>query len=392
VADAYNINIAFVELEDTNETVKKLVLAGDDFCDVLFMFYSRHLIGLIRAGYMQDLSEMPEFSFNAPWWDKRSEGLKLCDKMFVIAGDISFYDELTEMCVTYNKQMYNELDFENPYNLVTEGRWTLDKLGTMARSAATDLHGDGRMTFADQCGTLTEISSAWYFYLASGQSSVVVPGNSYQFTFGDQKFFDAFDKIFDFVLDDTCVFPVDNGKFTDAISTEDCYSEASRVMQEGRALFRTGTFGDTLALRDMKADFGILPLPKIDEAQNGYYNMVSYMSRPVSIPVTVENTHRAALITDALSYESMFSLTPKFYSEFLGEKILRDEESLAMVDILFDSMVYDIDFWFDITGLPSKVTEMVKTGKYNLSSSAASLTKAAEKKITEILADVSALD
>lgn len=392
VEEAYNVDVTFIEMPDTNESVKKLILAGEDYCDAQFTYYGRDLVGMIEAGYLYDLSEFSELTLTAPWWDERSNNTRLAGRLFTLAGDISYFDELTEMCVSYNKMMYNELDFENPYALVTEGRWTLDKLQTMAAAAGKDLNGDGKMTYADQWGLTTEISAAWYFYLGSGESSVVVRNDGYTLTFGDDKFYQVFDKVFDLMLASDYVFPVDNGKFADEITTDNCYTQASLAMQEDRVLFHTGCFVDTLALRDMKTDFGILPIPKFDEAQEGYYNMVSYMSRPLSIPVTVTDTHRTALLTDALSYESMFTLTPKFYSEFLGEKILRDQESLEMVDILFDSMVFDIDFWFDITGLPSKVSEMVRNGKYTLASSAASLTKAADKKISGILDAVKNLD
>ena len=106
---------------------------------------------------------------------------------------------------------------------------------------------------------------------------------------------------------------------------------------------------------------------------------------PLVIPTTVPAEHTTALLTEALAFESMFTLTPSFYEVFLDEKILRDDKSKEMIDILFDSKVYSLDYMSDITGLASTVSNVIKTGKNNLASKTASLQKSAQKKLDKFV-------
>ena len=178
---------------------------------------------------------------------------------------------------------------------------------------------------------------------------------------------------------------MDDGSHENNLTTETIWTEATKIFSENRALFRTGTFGDTVDLRDMKTDFGVLPIPKIDASQDGYYCMAHNDIMPLVIPTTVPDEHKTALLTEALAFESMFTLTPSFYEVFLDEKILRDDKSKEMIDILFESKVYSLDYMCGITGLSSMVSNIVSSGNNNLASKTASIQKSAQKKLDKFI-------
>ena len=115
--------------------------------------------------------------------------------------------------------------------------------------------------------------------------------------------------------------------------------------------------------------------------------MVSFTCAPLAVPTTAQHLHEAALLTEALAYESKFTLTPSFYSTFLGEKILRDEQSKEMIDILLASKVYSLDCFASITGIVDKITGMVKSGKDNIASAVASVDKGAQKKLDKFISN-----
>jgi hypothetical protein len=93
----------------------------------------------------------------------------------------------------------------------------------------------------------------------------------------------------------------------------------------------------------METDFGILPFPKFNEAQENYYSVVNpYTGVMLGIPQSAEDLNRVSIILEALAAESRYTLQPAYYDVALTRKYTRDEESEEMLDIIFGSRVYDI--------------------------------------------------
>ncbi|MBE6659312.1 MAG: hypothetical protein E7604_12845 [Ruminococcaceae bacterium] len=385
VEEAYNIKISLLELPDTSTTVRKNIQAADDFSDIVFPSSIGDILSLAQQGCFLDLNLVDELQLSQPWWDQRIQDLAIHGKLFCATGDISIRDELREMAVLYNKTLYNQFDYPDPYELVANNNWTWETMASMIRDVARDLNGDGAMTTADQYGLISENIAGWYLFLASGRDSIGYDGKTYTSDIEDGAIYNIFEDVFEVLCDKKSVIIMDDGTHENDLTTEGIWTEATKIFSENRAMFRTGTFGDTVDLRDMKTDFGVLPIPKIDASQDSYYCMAHNDIMPLVIPTTVPDEHKTALLTEALAFESMFTLTPSFYEVFLDEKILRDEKSKEMIDILFDSKVYSLDYVSGITGLYSTVSNIVQTGKNNLASRTASIQKSAQKKLDKFI-------
>ncbi|MBP3918697.1 MAG: extracellular solute-binding protein [Clostridia bacterium] len=387
VEEAYNIKLSLIELEDTNAVLRKNIQASDDFADIVFPSNIGELMTLAQQGCFWDLNTVEELQLKQPWWDQRiQDSLTVFGQLFCITGDIQMRDELREMSVLYNKKVYEEYDYPDPYEFVSNGTWTWEQLSSMVRDVTKDLDGNGKLDVADKYGLISENIAGWYLFLASGKDVIRFDGSTYIADIQNQQSYDIFENLFKLLCDKNAVIIMDDGTHANEITTVDIWTEATKIFSENRALFRTGTFGDSVDLRDMKTDFGVLPIPKYDESQDGYYCMVHNDSMPLVIPTTVPDLHKTALITEALGYESMFTLTPSFYEVFLDEKILRDEQSKAMIDILFDSKVYSLDYMCTITGMQTAIANIVSTGKSDtLSSKTASIQKSAQKKLDKYM-------
>ncbi|MBR5870059.1 MAG: extracellular solute-binding protein [Clostridia bacterium] len=384
VEEAYNVKITLTSLKDTSTTVRKNIQAGDDFCDIMFSSHVADFIGHAQIGGLTDLNDLPEMNMTNPWWDARIDSLSLFGDRYMATGAITMEDDMREMCVMYNKTLYNQYDLPDPYEMVTSGTWTLDRMNELVSGVTRDLDGDGAMTVSDQWGLCAEVYAGWYFFLASGADTIVYENGAYRSAISDQSFYDKFDAAINLLIGKD-VFITDSGKYDRQITTPSVWDEASKMFEENRVLLRTGTFSGTMYLRNMETDFGVLPIPKYSEEQDGYYCMVSFTCAPLAMPTTVQNRHAAALITEAMAYESMFVLTPAFYEVFLGEKILRDAQSREMVDILLDSKVYSLDCFASITGMVDKMNAMVQTQKNNIASAIASVEKSAQKKLDKFV-------
>ena len=154
------------------------------------------------------------------------------------------------------------------------------------------------------------------------------------------------------------------------------------MFKKNLCLFRTVTLGGLIDCRDMESDFGILPIPKLYEGQDGYYCLVSCWDSPMVIPITVGNQERTGLIAEALFWQSRGSLRYAFYDKLLSGKLVRDEESVQMLSLIVDSKGFDFDWAAEITSVFSILSGIAasKDGSA-LSSRLASIRNGAEKKL-----------
>ena len=389
VEDRYNITVSTVSgfgFDADRGLALQSIQAGDDFADVMGLFLINSSIMLAQQGALLAWNDYQDIRIDAPWWDERITDIAVYDKQYVLAGDIATCDDLRQMVITYNKALWSEMDYEDPYQMVLDGKWTVDKMYTLAKDISKDLDGDGKMTCADRFGILSEVKAAWYLFLGSGQKSISYTDGAYLTNLSDEKSFDVMNRVVDVLSDMNNVCVIDDGKHNGELSTGEIWAEASKIFSEGRALFRTETFSGTEKLRNMGQDYGILPIPKWTEEQEEYYCMTNDDICALSLPTTVSDPNRAALITEALAYESMFVLQPTFYEVYLSEKLLRDEQSRQMMDLVLSSKFYDMDYCFGgVTGMSGSMEDMASSKQNKLSSRIASLEKGAQKKIDKLL-------
>jgi len=389
VEDRYNITVSTVSgfgHDEDRKLAMQSIQAGDDFADVMGLFLINSSVTSAREGALLDWNDFEEINISAPWWDERITDLAVYGKQYVLAGDIATADDLRQMVVTYNKAIWNEMDYEDAYTMVWDGKWTLDKMYSLSKDVSKDLDGDGKMTVADRFGMLSETKAAWYLFLGSGQKSIIYDNETYLSNLSDEKNFDVMNRVIEIMSDMQNVCVINDGKHNSELTTGGVWEEASKIFEEGRTLFHTETFNGTEKLRNMGQDYGVLPIPKWTEEQEEYYCMTNDDICALSLPTTVSDPNRAALITEALAYESMFVLQPTFYEVYLSEKLLRDEQSRQMMDLVLSSKFYDMDFCFGgITGMSGSMEDMASSKQNKLSSRIASLEKSAQKKIDKIL-------
>jgi hypothetical protein len=92
----------------------------------------------------------------------------------------------------------------------------------------------------------------------------------------------------------------------------------------------------------MDADYGILPYPKLDTAQEKYMSGAMDNYSVLGVPITVPDLKMASIITEALNAESYKLLYPVYYDVALKVKQMRDEDSVAMLDIIMENRNFDL--------------------------------------------------
>ena len=294
------------------------------------------------------------------------------------ANNLTGYD-YTHVLV-FNKDMINDNKLDNPYELVDSGAWTFEKYESMVKGITQDVNGDSVMDGNDIYGYLSQPKAVLpAFWIAADVLSINKDENNYPvFTMpSDQKFISIFEQVYRMTWDN-------NSWFSNQSRTN--YDDLLiNMFQNEQALFMDITFFYIASLRDMDADFGIIPYPKYDEEQENYYSRIEGCEL-TCVPVTAGDLERTSIILEALACESYKSVVPAYYEIALKTKYTRDEDSSRMLDIIFENRIFDLGDTIWCTELRDGVFEgMFMNNDRALSSKFASMQTTMDEKLAKTI-------
>ena len=100
-------------------------------------------------------------------------------------------------------------------------------------------------------------------------------------------------------------------------------------------------------LRNCEDEYGVLPLPKYDEAQTEYYTLVDGGADILTVPATAQNLEMIGAAVEIMSAFSYNHVVPTYIDIGLEQKGTRDEESVKMLRQILDSRVIDFGYLYD---------------------------------------------
>ena len=318
----------------------------------VFVLPTRVSGNLARSGYMVDLKKVDYIDMTKPWWNQDSvKGLSMGNRLFFVHGDIMIMDNDATEAMIFNKKLIADLGLESPYNLVRNGTWTLDKLNEYMTAGWKDLTGDGddKLNINDRFGLVCQLDSITSFMRGADVTMGTKDANDYPVdNFQNQRMYDALDRIYDLINSPYSI----NLHNYEGKMQEGVYTYQTNMFSNNQALLSWIRLRVVETLRGMEADFGIIPMPKLNEAQEKYYSSINvHTSTAISIPETCSDISRAGFVLEALSAESRYTLQPAYYEIALRGKYARDDESQEMLDIIFSNIVYDVFEQYPIGGL-----------------------------------------
>lgn len=336
IKEKYNIDIKMISLADEKAALKKNITSGDDLYDAVLMF-NNNVPGIVTGDLLMDVSELPYLDLSKPWWDPALKSLSIGNKNYLLGGDILILDNEAANALVFNKDLMAVYGLELPYNLVKEGKWTFDKLYEFITLVSEDLNGDGNMTYdADRFGLLTFNDTLQALLVSGGGTFALKDGSDIPYmSFASERNLQVISKAMDIMFNKKNVL-----NYQTVSSAKIGYPQ---IFSESRALFMWMRMRVVENLRSMDSDFGIIPLPKYDEQQDGYHSLVNaYTGVLLGIPKSVRDVERTSVILEALAAESRYTLQPAYYDVTLQRKFTRDDESADMLNIIFNTRVYDV--------------------------------------------------
>jgi len=366
VEDKLDVEIEFHDLSagqrDGQTPLSMTVQAGTNDFDIGSMM-SYSACNSVVDGLLTNLYSIQNLDLEQKWWDQYcTEECTFVDKVYFMTGDISIGDNRNTFCAYFNKNMAEEYQLPNFYEMVDNGTWTIENFQKQAEAITANLDNDND---GNHVNDIDDIYGIWIWddvmmgiVNAADIKCCTINKETgdIELTLMSEKFLDAFNKFaaYAYNKDVTCAYQR-NGYAAD-------YGQIA--FREGRGLFFLQALGNATNFREMEDEFGILPLPKYDEQQDRYISSAASWGMPFYVvprcTYNAEEYARTGYITQLLAYESLYTMTPAYYEQTLQNKVSRDEESARMLDIIFESRSYDFGWYFEIGGYNETIMNMLR--------------------------------
>lgn len=364
----FDINlIPIVEYASNNTGTQKIRQANQSNTQT----YDMCIIGtysvstLAKSGDLYDLNDYGSIDLTKSWWDQNANrDLAVNGKLFFTTGDISLVVTQAMYGLMFNKEMFDANNWEYPYQMVKDGKWTFDEMERLSKSVSADLDGDQDMDAYDKYGFGWINSTCVAFLNAAGERVARVDSQGkINLTITSERAATAVIDYIEFTNQKDYTF---NGqKGTSGLTDK----TAIGMFADGQLLFRAGEHLCFPHLRDTELNYGILPLPKYDETQRNYYTPVgSWDGAYVCIPLSTTDVDKTSAIIERTAYISSVVVTPAYYERTLNGKYVRDEDSYDMISIEINNRMYDIGLVYDFGGLSTEITNLSVNGLTQFSS------------------------
>jgi len=394
IQQKYNITVSEVPSLQTDQysVISKSIKAGSDDFDIIEAGLSGCNEQLAQVGMLHDLAALPNLGLTMPWWDQNANSsLSIEGKLYSTTSDLTIVDKDATWAVLFDKAMIQNYGLDDPYTLVQNGQWTMDRMYTMMKAVSKDLDGDGKMTDKDQYGLVSENGNTIFFYNGAGQKIATKDADDIP------QISLLTDPTGAAVVDQAYTIQTDKQNTILAESWAASYPNntvwdgMANIFSDGHALFYMTGLNRVTILRGMQTDFGILPVPKYADTQAGYYDPVSPGSATaIAFPQTITDINRTTVITEALTAESMYTLLPAYYDISLQGKLVRDTESGAMLDLIFANRLYDIGMIYNWGNLSTLLGSLSTQKSDNIVSAVAKAMNAANAALQKTLSQYQA--
>ena len=353
IEEKFNINMREITIDigQVEARSRTVITAGDDAYDIIYCPRSNNApIGaLIIQGLFYNIDNIPEINLDGSWWKAstiESSRLGENNAIYFLQSEVALMTLQGVWCLFFNETIMQNIGLDFPYQLVKDGKWTLEELLTYTKTGMS-LNGDESFTW-NAGGTSV------YGLTAPGQAMAALvtgmdepyirknPANLPFLSIESERFFTGMDKI----INITSV----QGQFMEA--NEDRNSSVrnyERLFENSRSLFIIAEFKTADLLRDMEDSFGIVPMPKFDAAQENYSHMIFRQCPVLVIPMTNSIPSQTGIIVDALEFKSNTQVTPTYYDVSLSFKGLRNDASIEMMHLINNTISLDLGITYDWT-------------------------------------------
>lgn len=361
IGSRFDVNITATTSGDVTGDIKNYEAAGSN---------PFHIVGttednaktVVRAGVPFNWLDVPYVDLDKPWHIQlANDPATVNGVLYCISSDLAI-STLTFTYATYaNTDLAKNYGYEADdfYNLVKEGKWTIDQVINMAEGMYVDVNGNGKADNRDVFGYGYCVVNPADVWLSAFDESSFTYDENYEptFSFATEKCADMLTKLIDWTYN--------NVGFT---KLNEQYAEENYFRTDRLVMAPLRFFASYNALRDMESTYIMLPYPKWDEAQTNYYTNADDKFNVFSIPKSMYDQREfIGVIYEALCAESYKTVYPAYFDKALKGKYSSDETTAEMVDLIVAGRKFDFGAqWY--CSYYYKVRDLINDNNSNLAS------------------------
>ena len=383
--EKYNISFCEMQVTDILTTARAQIMSGLLEFDMI-VADGRKLAIMAREALLPDLNSVDRFDMEQAYWDNNaSQQLRIGDKLYFTNCDINAQE--VGYVMYFNKYLIEEHGLTSPYEYMENNEWTIDNWARLATAVSRDLNNDGDLSLFDRYGTLYENNNARMFAYASGIRATTndSSGVAKDTLFASEKIVNVYEKCKQ-VFSSPSSWSINDMDNANLHGYNDKWDYARSLFCQDLYLFHYEGTRVLDQFVDMEHEFGIVPLPKYNSAQERYYTLYPHDAAMVAIPNNIVNFERSANIIEDLNYASSQIVRPAWFDTLLKRRYCRDEQSEVSLELAMEGRVYDLGLYYDFGGMVSKCMDK-DVRLLNVSSAYAQIKKAISAEIKAVYRD-----
>ena len=266
----YNIDINFVHIDTTKyvSNIRTIVNAPPEDVPEVITPADAYAFQLGNEGFLYEITDVPHINLSKPYWFQNVVGdASINNRSYFGVSDacISSFEEVPVMM--FNKDIAEDLKMDNFYEIVENGEWYFDTFYEFSKAAYSDITGDG-VSPDDQYGLTGNSYMSECFVYGGGFNFVPKDANDlpYLNIEGNERFQNYFSDIQELVNDSTTYY----GEYQTGSNAR--INAPVEAFEGGRVLFWVDSVVYVKELRLTDVEFGLLPLPKVDDLQEEHTN------------------------------------------------------------------------------------------------------------------------
>ena len=341
------------------------------------------------GGTFANLRNTEYLDFEMPWWSQGfNEVVEYHGAQYAVSGDMVLSLYRFAFVTIFNKFLFTESNQPFLYDYVADGTWTLDKQIQLVPVFERD-NGNG---LQDTEGDIYGLVSNDYISVDPYWSSCMVDiikkngDGDYEMVFDSAKLFDVCEKTM------TLFFGCGNATYNiKHYGLDDEQNDIREMFANGYAAMSTVRILELEAgsIRNMEQEFGVVPMPKFDEAQKQYRTLLHDQFTVLCVPTTVkgEDLNMVSAVMESLASASYKTVRPAYYETTLRTKIAQDPQSAEMFDVIIDNVYIDAGIIYTnaLSSFHDKFRQIMGSGQNTVTSQYKAVVRSAGRALEKMI-------
>lgn len=322
-----SITVACVSAETLKSELKAATLSGTYYSDLIMIPQSQ-----IGPFFLEDvlcnMRSMPGFDMDVDYLFPTATAAGIAgNSVYAVSGYASVCPDSLG-CIYFNKELMSTVTDENVYDLVKSGDWTVDKFNNLASSLDA---------------SYSVYSSR---YVNGYACDLLFVGIGGRYTYSELNNYPGLMMDKDIIKDRVSLT---KGMFNNRHYGE-AGDAATAYFNSGKSLFLIDKLSMMKTLADSTVEWGVLPLPKINNSDQTSYRSLADSSVAMffAVPPTATDYEKSADLLSALNIFS-YGYNCDAYVNEASYYYLRDSESIETVSTIINTPVFDFAYSYAST-------------------------------------------